>query len=111
MHMFSSSDLKEITPEEILDIEFEDKKENNPDFEMIEMPFRVGDKVSFMEDNHVYEDVINNIEVKLSMYLKGVRQINYIFKTNKKNIYSKDELFHTTEELLNNLKNKSIKSC
>lgn len=27
MHMFSSSDLKEITPEEILDIEFEDKKE------------------------------------------------------------------------------------
>ena len=60
---------------------------------------------------HVYEDVINNIEVKLSMYLKGVRQINYIFKTNKKNIYSKDELFHTTEELLNNLKNKSIKSC
>lgn len=33
MHVFSSSDLKEITPEEILDIEFEDKKENNPDFE------------------------------------------------------------------------------
>lgn len=111
MHVFSSSDLKEITPEEILDIEFEDKKENNPDFEMIEMPFRVGDKASFMEDNHVYEDVINNIEVKLSMYLNGSRQINYVFKTNKKTIYSKDELFHTTEELLNNLKNKSIKSC
>ena len=111
MYVFSTCEFKEMTPEEILDIEFEDKKEDNPDFEMIEMPFRVGDKVSFMEDNHVYEDVINNIEVKLSMYLKGVRQINYIFKTNKKNIYSKDELFHTTEELLNNLKNKSIKSC
>lgn len=27
MHVFSSSNLKEITPEEILDIEFEDKKE------------------------------------------------------------------------------------
>lgn len=111
MHVFSSSNFKEITPEEILDIEFEDEKKDNTNYTMIEMPFRVGDKVSFMEDNHVYEDVINNIEVKLSMYLKGVRQINYIFKTNKKNIYSKDELFHTTEELLNNLKNKSIKSC
>lgn len=111
MQSFSICEFNEITPEEILDIEFEDKKENNPDFEMIEMPFRVGDKVSFMEDNHVYEDVINNIEVKLSMYLNGNRQINYIFKTNKKTIYSKDELFHTTEELLNNLKNKSIKSC
>lgn len=49
MQIFSSSDLKEITPEEILDIEFEDKNdknEDNIDFTMIEMPFRVGDKVS-----------------------------------------------------------------
>lgn len=111
MHVFSSSDLKEMTPEEILDIEFEDKKEDNPDFEMIEMPFRVGDKVSFMIDNRVYEDVITKIDVKLSRYLNGNRLIDYIFKTDAKTIYSKDELFHTTEELLNKLKeNRIIKS-
>lgn len=38
MHVFSSSNFKEITPEEILDIEFEDKNdknEDNIDFTMI----------------------------------------------------------------------------
>lgn len=77
MHVFSSSDLKEITPEEILDIEFEDKKENNPDFEMIEMPFRVGDKVSFMLNNRVHEDVVRNVNIEIRFSSDGKRDIKY----------------------------------
>lgn len=109
MHVFSSSDLKEITPEEILDIEFEDKKENNPDFEMIEMPFRVGDKVSFMLNNRVHEDVVRNVNIEIRFSSDGKRDIKYWFITDTTNLL-KGDLFHTTEELLNNLKNKTIKS-
>lgn len=110
MHVFSTCDLKEITPEEILDIEFEDKNENNPDFEMIEMPFRVGDKVSFILDNHIYEDVIQNINIDVKFLPDGERKVKYLFRTDAETLLE-GELFHTTEELLNNLKNKmTIKS-
>lgn len=109
MHVFSSSDLKEITPEEILDIEFEDEKENNPDFEVIGMPFRVGDKVSFMLNNRVHEDVVRNVNIEIRFSSDGKRDIKYWFITGTTNLL-KGDLFHTTEELLNNLKNKTIKS-
>ena len=110
MHVFSSSDLKEMTPEEILDIEFEDKNdknEDNMDFTMIEMPFRVGDKVSFLLDNRVHEDVIQNINIDVKFLSDGKRDVKYWFLTDTKTLLE-GELFHTTEELLNDLKNKTI---
>lgn len=107
MHLFSSSDLKEMTPEEILDIEFDDKKEDNPDFEKIDMPFRVGDKVSFLLDNRVHEDVIQNINIDVKFLSDGKREVKYWFITDTKTLLE-GELFHTTEELLNDLKNKTI---
>ena len=107
MYVFSTCEFKEMTPEEILDIEFEDKKEDNPDFEMIEMPFRVGDKVSFMLNNHIYEDVIQNVDINVKFLSNGERNVKYWFLTNDKN-FLKEELFHTTEELLDNLKNKTV---
>lgn len=110
MHVFSSSNFKEITPEEILDIEFEDEKKDNTNYTMIEMPFRVGDKVSFMLDNIIYEDVIQNINIDVKFLSDGKRDVKYWFLTDVKTLLE-GELFHTTEELLNNLKNKSIKSC
>jgi hypothetical protein len=105
MHLFSTCEFKEITPEEILDIEFVGKKEDKPDFETIEMPFRVGDKVSFMMNNHVHEDVIRNINIEIRFLSDGKRDIKYWFITDTVNLL-KGDLFHTTEELLNNLKNK-----
>lgn len=110
MHLFSTCELKEITPEEILDIEFEDKNdknEDNIDFTMIEMPFRVGDKVSFLLDNRVHEDVIQNINIDVKFLSDGKRDVKYWFLTDTKTLLE-GELFHTTEELLNDLKNKTI---
>lgn len=107
MHVFSTCELKEITPEEILDIEFEYKKEDNPGFETIEMPFRVGDKVAFMLNNHVYEDVIRNVNIEIRFLSDGKRDVKYWFITDTTNLL-KGDLFHTTEELLNNLKNKTV---
>lgn len=107
MHVFSSSNFKEITPEEILDIEFEDEKKDNTNYTMIEMPFRVGDKVSFMLDNIIYEDVIQNININVKFLSDGKRDVKYRFLTNVKTLLE-GELFHTTEELLNNLKNKTV---
>lgn len=107
MHVFSSSNFKEITPEEILDIEFEDEKKDNTNYTMIEMPFRVGDKVSFMLDNIIYEDVIQNINIDVKFLSDGKRDVKYWFLTDVKTLLE-GELFHTTEELLNNLKNKTV---
>ncbi len=107
MYVFSTCEFKEMTPEEILDIEFEDKKEDNPNFETIEMPFRVGDKVSFLLDNRVHEDVIQNINIDVKFLSDGKRDVKYWFLTDTKTLLE-GELFHTTEELLNDLKNKTI---
>lgn len=105
MHVFSTCEFKEITPEEILDIEFNDKEEDNPDFEKIEMPFRVGDKVSFLLNNRVHEDVVRNVNIEIRFLSDGKRDIKYWFITDIGN-FLKGDLFHTTEELLNDLKNK-----
>lgn len=106
MYVFSTCEFKEMTPEEILDIEFEDKKEDDPNFEMIEMPFRVGDKVSFMLNNCIHEDVIQNIDINVKFLSNGERDVKYWFLVDGKTLLEGD-LFHTTEELLNNLKNKT----
>ena len=76
---------------------------------MIEMPFRVGDKVSFMLNDHVHEDVIRNVNIEIRFLSDRKREIKYMFITDTANLL-KDDLFHTTEELLNDLKNKTIKS-
>ena len=86
MHLFSTCEFKEMTPEEILDIEFEDKKEDNPNFETIEMPFRVGDKVSFLLDNRVHEDVIQNINIDVKFLSDGKRDVKYWFLTDTKTL-------------------------
>lgn len=107
MYVFSTCEFKEVTPEEILDIEFEDKKEDNPGFEMIEMPFRVGDKVLFMLNNRVHEDVVRNVNIEIRFLSDGKRDVKYWFITDTTTLL-KGDLFHTTEELLDNLKNKAI---